>query len=62
MEFATAASRYLTERLSEGRRDGLTFPIPGGGAAALAVDGTRTAIAYAPSPELARRLAAAGAG
>jgi hypothetical protein len=57
VEFATAASSYLTGRLSQGRRDGLTFPIPGGAAAALAVDGIRTAIAYAPSPELATRLA-----
>lgn len=57
VEFAAAASRYLAERLSEGRRDGLTFLIPGGGAAALAVDGTRTAIGYAPTVADAVRLA-----
>ncbi|HEX6115492.1 MAG TPA: hypothetical protein VFY99_00235 [Solirubrobacterales bacterium] len=57
VEFAAAAVRYLAERLSGGRRDGLTFPVGDGAAAALAVDGRRTAVAYAPSPELARRLA-----
>jgi hypothetical protein len=44
--------------VSDGRRQGLTFPVKGGGAAALAVDGETTAIGWAPSPEAARRLAA----
>ncbi len=56
-EFALAATRYLAARVSEGRREGLTFPVAGGGAAALAVDGETTAIGWAPSPTLAARLA-----
>ena len=59
-EFALAAARYLSERVSEGRREGLTFPVKGGGAAALAVDGETTAIGWAPSPQAAERLAASG--
>ena len=60
IEFGASASRYLAARLSDGRREGLTFPVPGGGAAALAIDGKRTTIGYAPTPVQARRLAAAG--
>jgi hypothetical protein len=60
-EFALAAARYLVARVSDGRRDGLTFPVPGGGAAALAVSGASTAVGWAPDARLAERLAAAGA-
>jgi hypothetical protein len=58
-EFASAAEQYLTNRVLDGRRRGLTFEV-GSAAAALGLGRRATSIAYAPSGELARRLAAAG--
>jgi hypothetical protein len=57
-EFAVTAEQYLANRLLEGRRRGLLFPV-GSAAAALGIGRRATSIAYAPSAALSRRLAAA---
>ena len=59
VEFAEAAEGYLSARLLDGRRDGLTFPI-GRAAATLGIARRATSVALAPSVRLSERLAAAG--
>lgn len=56
-EFAAAAEQYLTTRLLDGRRRGLTFEVDSA-AATLGVGTRTTSIAYAPSGPLSERLAA----
>jgi len=56
-EFAVAAAQYLSTRLLDGRRRGLSFQV-GSAAAAIGVGRRSTSIAYAPSGGLSRRLAA----
>lgn len=60
-EFADAAQRYLAARVLDGERDGLTFPV-GRAAATIGIGRRATSVAFAPSPQLSRRLASTAVG